>query len=161
ESDRQQAFRVNGDGPRNLAGACAASGAYLLHISTDFVFDGQASRPYKVDAKTRPLGTYGASKLAGENAVRELMRENWAIIRTACVYSSHGAKFVKTRLRLMREKPALNIIADQIGSPTWACLLARVCWRVVDSRVAGIFHYTGAGVASWYDFAVAIQSIAL
>lgn len=161
QSDEQQAFQVNGEGPRHLAKACAATGAYLLHISTDFVFDGRACKPYKVDAETAPLGVYGASKLAGEHAVKEVMRENWAIIRTAWVYSTHGTNFVKTMLRLMREKPALNIIADQIGSPTWAHLLARVCWQAVGARAAGTFHYTGAGVASWYDFAVAIQTLGL
>lgn len=161
QSDEQQAFRINGDGPRHLANACTANGAYLLHISTDFVFDGRAYKPYKVDAKTAPLGVYGASKLAGEHAVKESMGENWSIIRTAWVYSTHGSNFVKTMLRLMKEKPALNIIADQIGSPTWAHFLAGVCWQAVAARATGTFHYTGAGVASWYDFAVAIQSLGL
>lgn len=161
QSDEQRALQVNGDGPRYLAAACRAHDIYLLHISTDFVFDGTACRPYKADAETSPLSVYGASKLAGENAVKEAMQDNWAIIRTAWVYSSHGSNFVKTMLRLMREKPALNIVADQVGSPTWARLLARVCWQTVTARGAGIFHYTGAGVASWYDFAVAIQSLGL
>ncbi len=161
EKDEEQAFRVNADGPHHLAAACGAHNARLLHISTDFVFDGRACRPYKVDAPTGPLGVYGASKLAGEDAVKEMNAGRWAIIRTAWVYSSHGSNFVKTMLRLMAEKPALNIIADQIGSPTWAHELARACWRALEASISGTFHFTGAGVASWYDFAVAIQSLGL
>ena len=161
ETDQEGAQQVNEKGAENLAAACEKYGVYLLHISTDFVFDGCASLPYQPDSDTNPLGVYGATKLAGEAAVKKTMRGNWAIIRTAWVYSAHGGNFVKSMLRLMSEKPALGIVADQIGTPTWAEGLARVCWSMIEEKVEGLYHWTDAGVASWYDFAVAIQKAAL
>jgi dTDP-4-dehydrorhamnose reductase (EC 1.1.1.133) len=162
ESNREQAIAVNSIGVENLATACVKQQCYLLHVSTDFVFDGSANRPYKPDAiAADPLGVYGLSKLQGEQKLAAIMPNDWAILRTAWVYSAHGNNFVKTMLRLMREKPSLGVIADQIGSPTWAKYLAVACWAAVDKKLQGIHHCTGDGVASWYDFAVAIQELAI
>lgn len=156
ESDRHGAWQVNATGPANLARACVEQGAYLLHVSTDFVFDGTSSRPYLPDAATGPLSVYGESKLAGEQAIASAMASNWGIIRTAWVFSSVGGNFVKTILRLAAERPQLNIISDQIGSPTSAAALAQICWLATERQLQGIHHYSCDGVASWFDFAVAI-----
>ncbi len=161
ENDRDAAFAANCDGPRLLAERCRELGAYLLHLSTDFVFDGSANIPYDTAAAKNPVGVYGASKAAGEDAIAGAMSEGWAVIRTAWVYSSHGNNFVKTMLRLMATKPSLGVVGDQIGTPTWARGLARTCWAAVGQQIAGIYHWTDAGVASWYDFAAAIQRIGL
>ena len=161
ESDREMAFSINEVGARNLATACRDNNCYFLHISTDFVFDGGSATPYLPTSATQPLGVYGESKLAGESAIQSVLEKNWAIVRTAWVYSAHGANFVKTMLRLMAEKPSLGIVADQIGSPTWANGLANVCWQGVFKQLSGVHHWSDAGVASWYDFAIAIQDLAL
>ncbi|PCK09370.1 MAG: dTDP-4-dehydrorhamnose reductase [Alteromonadaceae bacterium] len=161
ETDSDTAYAVNRDGVKNLAQACQGHNCYLLHISTDFVFDGKANTPLTTTANIDPVSIYGKSKAEGEQALAEHMTGQWAIIRTAWVYSSHGANFVKTMLKLMADKPTLGIIADQIGSPTWANGLALACWEALNNRSEGLFHWTDAGVASWYDFAVAIQDIAI
>ncbi len=148
EEDEARAFAVNRDGVANLA----ATGVRLVHISTDFVFDGSASSPYPVDAPTTPLGIYGASKLAGEKAAGD----DALIVRTAWVYASEGGNFVHTMLRLMKERGAVGVVADQIGTPTWATSLAGAIWQLVGKAARGVYHYTDSGVASWYDFAVAI-----
>jgi len=160
EDDVDTAYAVNRDGARNLASACAAVGARLIHVSTDFVFDGAQSSPYTQDAPTNPLSVYGASKLAGDQAIADLT-EDWLIIRTAWVYAATGNNFVHTMLRLMRDGKALRVVADQIGSPTWATGLAEAIWRALAKGVTGMHHWTDAGVASWYDFAVAIQEEAI
>jgi dTDP-4-dehydrorhamnose reductase len=156
ESERDAAFRGNAQAPRRLAAAIARlPQARMVHVSTDFVFDGRASTPYAPDAATVPLSVYGASKLAGEQAVRETLGERATIVRTAWLYSSTGANFVRTMLRLMSAGP-VRVIADQVGTPTSAASLAGLLWRVAAERAGGVFHFTDAGVASWYDFAVAI-----
>lgn len=157
ESDAETAAAVNADGPKFLAEQCRALNAYFLHVSTDFVFDGSASQPYSPDMKKQPLGVYGETKAAGEDAIAQQMENNWAVIRTAWVYSSHGNNFVKTMLRLMADKPQLGVVGDQVGTPTWAKGLALACWAAVDKKIEGLYHWSDAGVASWYDFAVAIQ----
>ncbi|MFT5083739.1 MAG: dTDP-4-dehydrorhamnose reductase [Lentisphaeria bacterium] len=161
EQEQEKAHSVNAAAVGRLAELCSKHGAYLLHISTDFVFDGSGSRPYTADEDLAPLGVYGQTKADGEKAIAEVMNADWAIVRTAWVYSSHGANFVKTMLRLMAEKPALSVVGDQVGTPTWARGLAQTCWSMLETRPQGFFHWTDAGVASWYDFAVAIQSLAL
>lgn len=162
ESDQEAAYAVNHRGAENLAMACAESDIRLIHVSTDFVFDGTKSTPYAPADVPSPLGVYGASKLAGETSVRSHLTDNSVIVRTAWVYSSHGNNFVKTMLRLMAEKPQLGIVYDQVGTPTWAKGLAAWIWAVAPkTEVTGTFHWTDAGVASWYDFAVAIQECAL
>ncbi|MFY8349599.1 dTDP-4-dehydrorhamnose reductase [Pseudoalteromonas sp. SSM20] len=162
ETEQDAAFELNRDAVANLATIAKANNIRLLHISTDFVFDGTQSTPYKTDDKPNPINVYGASKLAGELAIQEIYPENAAIVRTSWVYSSHGNNFVKTMLRLMAEKDALNIVSDQIGSPTYAKGLAEYLWRLAEQDTMQLIqHYSDLGVASWYDFAVAIQEIAL
>ena len=166
ETDKELAYAVNATGPRFLAQACAEANIPMVQVSTDFVFDGTQSTPYQPDDKPSPVSVYGDSKLKGEEAVLEILGSKAAIIRTAWVYSAHGNNFVKTMLRLMQEKDLLGIVADQIGTPTWAKTLAEVCWKAVAFKTNAdtehqIFHWTDAGASSWYDFAVAIQEEAL
>ncbi len=161
ESERELAFRINYEGAANLAKASVRVGARFIHVSTDFVFAGKGCVYQPNDAVT-PLSNYGESKAPGEKAVLEA-NLNAVIVRTAWVYSAHGGNFVKTMLKLMAERPSISVISDQIGSPTWAAGLASFLWNVSesDSPLTGILHYTDSGVASWYDFAVAIQEEAL
>jgi len=162
EEESKTAYAVNELGIKYLAQACKKIGARILHISTDFIFDGESARPYQTDAKPNPLNVYGASKLAGDIALNEILPEASVIVRTAWVYSVHGNNFVKSMLRLMQEKPQLGIIYDQVGTPTWAKGLAQWLWLIADKpEVTGTYHWTDAGVASWYDFAVAIQELGL
>ena len=161
ETDIDAAYAVNENGPKYLADFCKTIDARLIQISTDFVFDAKKNTPYEPSDQTNPLGVYGASKLAGEKAVLDSYPENSVIIRTSWVYSVHGNNFVKTMLRLMAEKPELGIVSDQVGSPTWAKSLAEACWAFAKNTETGIYHYSDLGVASWYDFSVAIQSEAL
>jgi dTDP-4-dehydrorhamnose reductase len=176
ESDQAAAYAVNETGAANLANVCNAINAKLIHISTDFVFDGTKSTPYIASDTTNPLGVYGASKLAGEQAVNRILGSQATIVRTAWVYSQFGNNFVKTMLRLMAEKPELGIVGDQVGTPTWAAGLANMLWELVvstphtnssqsvfnhEQNKSVILHWTDAGVASWYDFAVAIQELAI
>ena len=153
ESDAGRAEAVNGAGVANLVAAAEAAGARVAHVSTDFVFDGSASRPYAPEAPTAPLGVYGATKLAGERHLRPAD----LCVRTAWVYAAEGRNFVRTMLRLMAERAELGVVADQIGSPTNADDLADALWRLALEGHAGMFHFTGSGIASWYDFAVAIR----
>lgn len=156
ESDTAAAWRGNAEGPRLLARACAQRGIRLLHVSTDFVFDGESPHPYTPEAPTAPLGEYGRSKLAGEQAVLEEC-PGALILRTGWVYSRFGGNFVKTMLRLMAERDELAVVADQVGTPTWAAGLAQALWAAVERpQLGGIYHWSDAGVCSWYDFAVAI-----
>lgn len=160
ESEPVLAYRLNSEAPAALAAAATRHGARLLHVSTDFVFDGRNPDPYRPDHPTAPLGVYGASKQAGEAAV--LAADPGAlIVRTAWVYAAHGNNFVKTMLRLMTERPEVRVVADQVGTPTHALSLAHALWALAASQASGPWHFTDAGVASWYDFAVAIQEEAL
>lgn len=162
EKEVEQAYAVNELGVKYLASACKNIGARILHISTDFVFDGESARPYQTNARPNPLNVYGASKLAGDTALQEILPEASVIVRTAWVYSVNGNNFVKSMLRLMQEKPQLGIIYDQVGTPTWAKGLAQWLWLIADKpEVTGTYHWTDAGVASWYDFAVAVQELGL
>ncbi|MFI2812271.1 dTDP-4-dehydrorhamnose reductase [Microbulbifer sp. JSM ZJ756] len=156
ESEVDCAYSINATGPENLAVACKEFGARLIHVSTDFVFDGSKSSPYTVEDAIRPLGVYGGSKAAGEVAVQAILPEA-VIVRTAWVYAAHGSNFVNTMLRLMNERDQLGVVADQIGTPTWTGTLARALYSLAANDCAqGIYHCTDAGAASWYDFAVAI-----
>ena len=158
EGEEERALAVNAAGARNLASAAAAVSARLIQISTDFVFDGASSRPYPTDATPNPQCVYGATKLQGERHVLEVAGDRFLVIRTAWVYSRFGHNFVKTMLKLMDEKAEIEVVADQVGTPTWARGLAAAVWKAVDNPdLGGIHHWTDAGVASWYDFAVAIQ----
>ena len=155
ESDVEQAFVINRDSAGQLAGAVAGYGGNLLHVSTDFVFDGKQSRPYREDDVARPLGVYGRSKLEGEQAVRSALPEA-TILRTAWVYGVHGHNFVKTILRVAREGKPLRVVDDQVGSPTWARDIAGAIGTLVQNRASGTYHYTNAGSTSWHGFATAI-----
>jgi dTDP-4-dehydrorhamnose reductase len=157
EHERARAFAVNERGAANLARVAAHRDIRLIHVSTDFVFDGQQARPYEPGDTPNPLGSYGESKLAGEASILDALAERALIVRTGWVYSAHGRNFVDTMLRLMHEKEALRVVCDQVGTPTWAAGLASVLWVAAGSRVNGILHWSDAGLASWYDFAVAIQ----
>jgi dTDP-4-dehydrorhamnose reductase len=155
ETDANLAFSVNRDGAAHLAEAAVEIGARFAHVSTDFVFDGHATRAYLPDDPPAPLGVYGASKLAGEIAVAARAPES-LILRTAWVYSPHGGNFLKTMLRVMAARGEVRVVADQIGTPTSATTLAAALWGLALAGAKGIHHHTDAGVASWYDFAQAI-----
>lgn len=162
ETERDQAFAINARGPELLARCCRAQGARLLQMSTDYVFDGLQSRPYAVADPRHPLGVYGASKSEGEDRVTAVMGSNTLIIRTGWLYAAHGRNFVTTMLRLMAQENELRVIADQVGTPTWAVPLAHLIWTMASqTELRGVFHWSDAGVASWYDFALAIQEEAL
>lgn len=161
ESERDRAFAINRDGARNLALAAANYGVRLVHVSTDYVFDGTRRTPYPPTAKTNPLSVYGASKLAGEEAVLG-SHEDSVVVRSAWIFSSDGSNFVPTVLRKLESGENLRFVADQTGTPTAATDLAQVLIRLaLDSDVRGIFHWTNAGSGSRYDEAVALQEIAL
>lgn len=160
ESDEAAARQVNVNAVGTLASAARVTGAGFVHVSTDFIFDGTAHLPYPPDALPNPLGVYGRTKLDGEEAAREF-HGSPLIVRTAWVYAAKGNNFVATMLRLMRERPELRVVADQIGTPTHVPTLARTIWTLADGGHSGVFHATDAGVASWYDFAVAIHDEAL
>jgi dTDP-4-dehydrorhamnose reductase len=158
EEETEEAFAVNAEGPRLLARETQQIDARLIHFSTDFVFDGHQGHPYAPQAATAPLCVYGASKLAGERHVLEGGDHRALVIRTSWVYSRYGSNFVKTMLRLMAERDALQVVVDQVGSPTWTGSLAQLVWAFRNRPVAhGLYHWADAGVASWYDFAVAVQ----
>jgi dTDP-4-dehydrorhamnose reductase len=161
ESDQSNAYALNQTAVANLATYAKQHHCHLVHVSTDYVFGGDKGAPYQVDDSYHPQGVYGASKAAGEKALLDIYSQASCILRTSWVYSNHGNNFVKTMLRLMAEKPELGVIDDQIGSPTWARDLAKACIYAIKNQVSGVHHWTDNGVASWYDFAVAIQSLAL
>lgn len=153
ESDEDAALAVNATAVGILADAARTHGARFVHVSTDFVFDGTAGSPYAPDAPTNPISAYGRTKLGGEL----LAGVDALIVRTAWVYAPTGGNFVRTMLRLMGERPEVRVVADQIGTPTYAPGLASALWSLSARGVSGTHHYTDAGAASWYDFAVAIQ----
>ncbi|MGH8397246.1 MAG: dTDP-4-dehydrorhamnose reductase [Gammaproteobacteria bacterium] len=162
ETQRELAFAINVDGVENLGKAALEFGARLIHVSTDFVFDGKKSTPYLPADEMHPLSVYGASKAEGEHRLRAVMGNAAVIIRTGWLYAVEGNNFVKTMLRLMAEKEHLEVIADQVGTPTSAMSLAEAIWKIVAAPdIQGTHHFSDAGVASWYDFAVAIQEEAL
>jgi dTDP-4-dehydrorhamnose reductase len=152
ESDEALARAINADAVAVMVAAMAGTGGKVVHVSTDYVFDGTASAPYAPDALRNPQSAYGRTKAAGEDA----LRAGDLLVRTAWVYEAGGANFVRTMIRLMKEREELGVVADQIGSPTWATGLARTIWGLVERQAAGTYHHSDAGVASWYDFAVAI-----
>lgn len=161
ETHPEQARKINDVSVGHLARAAARAGSRLVHLSTDFVFDGTSNRAYLPSDRPHPLSIYGASKLGGE---QQALEANPAaiVLRTAWVYASVGRNFALTILRLMRERDEVRVVSDQIGTPTWATSTARAIWGLIDEAAApGIYHWTDLGIASWYDFAVAIQEEAL
>lgn len=160
ETDIEKAFLVNADGTENLAEACNEYGAQFIHVSTDYVFDGENQLPYTEDDFTNPIGVYGASKLSGEELALEA-NPSTVIIRTSWVYSEFGKNFVKTMLNLFSIKEELGIVADQFGQPTNANDLAETIMKIVKSTnlIPGIFNYSNYGKISWFDFANRIKEL--
>lgn len=158
ESERELAFRINAEAVDIIASACAEHGAYFIHYSTDYVFDGQGERPYQPDQANAPLGVYGESKLVGEQAIRASGCRH-AILRTAWVYAHHGKNFLLTMLRLAGERDELRVVADQHGTPTPAALIADVTAQIAqaDQRPSGTWHLTALGDTAWHGFAEAIM----
>jgi dTDP-4-dehydrorhamnose reductase len=158
EAEPEAARRVNADGAGNAALAARQAGARFIHVSTDFVFDGEKGTPYKPEDTPAPLGVYGQTKLDGEAAVRDATDGDAVIIRTAWLYSRFGNNFVKTMLQLMAERDELSVVADQCGTPTWAHSMADVIWAAIGGGLpGGLYHWTDGGEASWHEFAEAIQ----
>jgi dTDP-4-dehydrorhamnose reductase len=160
ESDSATALTINADGPRYLARAAEAiPGCRLVHLSTDYVFDGSAAEPYRPTDATHPLSVYGRSKLEGERAAQGVLAERAIILRTAWVYAATGRNFLLTMLRLMRERAEVRVVNDQFGSPTSAASIAAAIWAIaLHPEVRGVLHWTDSGRATWYDFAVAIAA---
>jgi dTDP-4-dehydrorhamnose reductase len=158
EDEPAIAAAINTKGSRHLAGAArAVPGCRLLHISTDYVFDGRSATPYRPEDPTSPLGVYGSTKLDGELAVIDTLRERALVLRTAWVYAPHGKNFLLTILRLMRERGAVRVVGDQHGTPTAARSIAEVLWRIAQRRdMHGVWHWTDGGADTWHGFARAI-----
>jgi dTDP-4-dehydrorhamnose reductase len=161
EDQPEQAHAVNDAAVASIVRGAAREGCRLLHLSTDFVFDGNSNRAYLPADKPMPLSVYGASKLGGERHVLDADASG-IVLRTSWVYAAVGKNFVLTMLRLMRDKDRISVVCDQIGAPTWAASAAAAIWGLIETAPkGGVFHWTDLGVASWYDFAVAIQDEAL
>ncbi len=160
ELEKDRAFQINGEAVGVLAAVCNKYGTKLVHISTDYVFDGMAKEPYKEDAPTNPQSVYGASKLQGEKEALQFA-PGCIIIRTSWVYSGFGKNFVKTMRKLMSEKEEINVVNDQLGSPTYAADLAEAILQIIASGnwQPGLYHYSNAGIISWYDFALTIKEL--
>jgi dTDP-4-dehydrorhamnose reductase len=158
EADEAAATAVNGDGVANLARACAETGARLVHVSTDYVFPGDATSPYPEDAPTAPVNAYGRSKLAGEVAIARLLPDAGYVVRTAWLYGQHGRNFVATMLRLAETHDQLDVVDDQLGQPTWSYALAERLVELADAATgsrapAGVYHGTASGQTTWYGLA--------
>ncbi|MFC5194208.1 dTDP-4-dehydrorhamnose reductase [Bizionia hallyeonensis] len=157
EEEKEEAFLINAIGARNLAEVCKKYGVILIHISTDFVFDGSKKEPYSETDIPNPINVYGASKLQGERNIQSIL-ENYFIIRTSWLYSEFGNNFVKTMLRLGAEKEELHVVNDQIGSPTYAQDLVEVVLEIIISgnKKFGLYHFSNKGAISWFEFAQAV-----
>lgn len=156
ESEPDLAHQINAIAPKIIATEAQKLNAFFLHISTDYVFDGQKNTPYLETDQTNALSAYGQSKLAGETGIQEVT-DNYCILRTAWVYGVAGkGNFVKTMLRLAKERPQLKVVVDQVGSPTWSYDIATTITQLSSQQATGIYHFTNSGVTSWYDFAIAI-----
>ena len=157
EKDKAKAYEINALGAKNLAAICILHKTVLIHISTDFVFDGKKTDPYNEVEQPNPISVYGVTKLKGEIEIKQIL-ERYFIIRTSWLYSEHGNNFMKTMLRLSKDKKELSIVSDQIGTPTYAGDLAEVILNIVkvNSQNYGTYHYSNLGSISWFDFAKAI-----
>lgn len=162
EKHKDMCWAVNSAGAGNVARACAASGIPLIHVSTDYVFDGTKRKPYVEDDPTAPLGEYGKSKFTGEEEVRAALPDRHLIVRTAWLFGSFGNNFVKTMLKLGRELDELKVVNDQTGSPTYAGHLAAALKELAENRLGypGVYHMTGSGHCTWYEFAAEIFLLA-
>jgi dTDP-4-dehydrorhamnose reductase len=158
EEEQERAFHINGEAVGVLAAVCKENNARLIHLSTDYVFNGMATTPYREDAHTHPQSVYGASKLEGEKQALQLNPDT-IIIRTSWLYSEYGKNFVKTIIKLLQEKEEINVVNDQTGSPTYAADLAEAILVIIESGkwVPGIYHFSNEGVITWYDFATEIK----
>ena len=153
ESNEDMAMRINGLGPRHLADECRKSGTWMVHVSTDYVFDGSATSPYAEDETPSPASAYGRTKLAGDQAVQELLPASHYLIRTAWLYGLQGSNFVKTMLRLEKERDTVSVVTDQVGQPTYAADLATQIGLLLDRHPApGTYHGTNTGEVSWFEF---------
>lgn len=152
EQEQETARAINSDAVAEMVELMEKSGGQLVHVSTDFVFDGLSAQPHRPADPCTPLSVYGRTKAQGE----QHLRDSDLLVRTSWVYEAGGQNFVRTMIRLMKERNELSVVADQIGSPTWATGLARSIWGLLAKRASGIYHHSDAGVCSWYDFAVAI-----
>ena len=158
EDDRETCYNVNSNGVRNLAKISKKIDAMLVHISTDYVFDGSLNRPLKEDDETHPLNVYGETKLVGENQVKSVMEDNYLILRTSSVHGQYGANFVKTMIKLLNEKEELNVVNDQIMSPTYAGFLAETIIELVEKGAnTEIYNVSNSGAISWYEFSLKIK----
>lgn len=156
ETNRDWAEAVNTQGPRHLAQTCAAINARLIHVSTDYVFNGQCDRPWQPDDPIDPINVYGQTKAAGESAIRDILT-NHVIVRASWVFSDLGQNFVKTMLKLASERDELTVVTDQVGSPTYAYDLAEALLALIDTDVTGTLHFANAGQCSWFEFAQEIM----
>jgi dTDP-4-dehydrorhamnose reductase len=161
ESDEERAFAVNGLGPRLIAEECHKAGAWLVHVSTDYVFDGSAASPYAEDSAPSPATAYGRTKLAGDRAVAELLPDTHYLVRTAWLYGRNGSNFVKTMLKLEQDRDTVSVVTDQVGQPTYATDLAEHIGLLLDRHpLPGTYHGTNSGEVSWYGFAREIFRLA-
>lgn len=160
EEEGERAFLVNAEGAKYVAQGCERSKVRLIHISTDYVFDGSLGRPLREDDSVNPVSAYGRSKLLGEQHVQSALGDSCLIVRTQALYGQKGVNFVLTMLKLFAEREELKIVSDQYVSPTWAGWLAEVLLDLARLPVGGVLHASCSGVVSWYDFAVEIQSLA-
>lgn len=162
EQEPDLCHKLNVEAVENLAQAAKTHGSKLIHISTDYVFDGTAHRPYREDCPTCPASVYGNTKLEGEKRLQAVMSNDSIIIRTAWLYSPYGKNFVKTMMELGKTRPQLNVVCDQVGTPTYALDLARAIMAIINAPqwLPGIYHFSNEGAISWYDFTKAIHRIA-
>jgi dTDP-4-dehydrorhamnose reductase len=159
EGDKDLAFLVNGTGVQRVAEACKKVEAHMIHVSTDYVFDGALRRPYKETDTPNPLSVYGASKLAGEQAVISTLKDSGAVVRTAWLHGKKGPNFVHTMLRLFKERESLRVVSDHQGTPTHAGWLAEALMDLLKLRASGVFHATCSGSTTWFDFAKEILAL--
>jgi len=154
ETEAEKAFEINATGAKNLAQVCNDHAAILIHVSTDFVFDGEKNEPYTETDAANPISVYGASKLQGEVEIQQALKE-YFIIRTSWLYSEYGNNFMKTMLRLAETRDGISVVSDQIGTPTYAGDLAEIIIQIINTKTEkyGIYHYSNEGVASWFEFA--------
>lgn len=157
ESDREKAFMVNRNGAGNVAMGCRKINAKLIHISTDYIFDGRKNKPYVEDDEPHPLNIYGLSKLEGEKEIRKVLPLNgYLIVRTSWLFGKNGKNFISTILKLSKEKDELKVVNDQIGSPTYTIDLSEAIERLINNNATGIVNVTNSGECSWYDYAIEI-----
>ena len=167
EDEEEKAILINGEAPTEIANALKKTGGKLLQISTDFVFDGKSSSPYKVDDEPNPINIYGKSKLLGENGIKNILQDNnqYIILRTSWIMGSEGNNFTKTMLRLLKIKEKVSVVYDQIGCMTSSKYLSNICWLIIQKDITKninnqkIFHWTDAGVSSWFDIATEIGDL--